>query len=216
MVTMARRGLFMNGVALSSFLSCIPLSVRRHLFISQSHRFEDTDLDSNFAGICDHTDEMFSSSIIPATLSAVYICLAAMVSTTFASVQDSSISPRPPMGFNNWARFQCNLNETLFTRTADAMAANGLLAAGYNHINLDDCWHVQTGRNSDQELEWNSTLFPHGMPWLGDYFHDRGFSFGIYTNAGNRYVKLQGATPRCKTHAIFDSFRYRLCTLNPT
>lgn len=83
------------------------------------------------------------------------------------------------MGFNNWARFQCNLNENLFTQTADAMLDKGLLAAGYNNINLDDCWHVQTGRNAKGELQWNSTLFPHGMPWLGDYLHDRGFNFGI-------------------------------------
>jgi alpha-galactosidase len=89
------------------------------------------------------------------------------------------------MGFNNWARFQCNLNETLFVKTADAMAEKGLLAAGYNNINLDDCWHVKTGRNANRELEWNSTLFPHGIHWLGDYLHDRGFNLGIYTNAGN-------------------------------
>jgi alpha-galactosidase len=25
------------------------------------------------------------------------------------------------MGFNNWARFECDLNETLFTETAQAM-----------------------------------------------------------------------------------------------
>jgi len=106
------------------------------------------------------------------------------------------------MGFNNWARFQCNLNETLFTKTADAMVKTGLLAAGYNNMNLDDCWHVQTGRNAKNELTWNTTLFPHGMPWLGDYLHSRGFNFGIYTNAGNQTC---GLYPGSQDHEEIDA-----------
>lgn len=108
----------------------------------------------------------------------MFALFAVMAAKTSASIQDPKVSSRPPMGFNNWARFQCNLNETLFTKTADAMLEKGLQAAGYNNINLDDCWHVQSGRSLKGELEWNSTLFPHGMPWLGDYLHNRGFKFG--------------------------------------
>ncbi|KAF2267537.1 putative alpha-galactosidase [Lojkania enalia] len=110
--------------------------------------------------------------------------LTVLAVSTSASVQSPKVSPRPPMGFNNWARFMCNLNETLFVETADAMLEKGLLAAGYNNINLDDCWPLQE-RTSAGELQWDPTLFPHGMPWLGDYLHTRGFNFGIYTNAGN-------------------------------
>jgi alpha-galactosidase len=116
--------------------------------------------------------------------SLVPLLVAALTATARASIQDPKISPTPPMGFNNWARFQCNLNETLFTQTADAMLSKGLLAAGYNNINLDDCWSLKE-RNAKGELEWNATLFPHGLPWLGDYLHQRGFNFGIYTNSGN-------------------------------
>lgn len=88
------------------------------------------------------------------------------------------------MGFNNWSRFMCNLNETLFTDTADAMSTNGLLAAGYNWINLDDCWMAKT-RAPNGSLQWNETLFPHGIPWLGEYIKAQGFRFGIYEDAGN-------------------------------
>lgn len=148
---------------------------------------------------------------------ALFAVMAAIIS---ASTQDPDISPRPPMGFNNWARFQCNLNETLFTKTADAMLEKGLQAAGYDSINLDDCWHVQSGRNAKGELEWNSTLFPHGMPWLGEYLHDRGFKFGnlfgakcnlkiitdaspgIYTNAGNMTC---GLYPGSQDHEEVDA-----------
>ncbi|KAH7135933.1 putative alpha-galactosidase [Dendryphion nanum] len=104
------------------------------------------------------------------------------------------------MGFNNWARFMCNLNETLFTTTADAMAKTGLLAAGYNNINLDDCWPLKE-RNAKGELEWDPSIFPHGMPWLADYLHKRGFNFGIYTNAGNMTC---GLYPGSQDHEAID------------
>lgn len=116
--------------------------------------------------------------------SKLSLMLVAIVATASATIENPKVSPRPPMGFNNWARFMCNLNETLFTTTADAMLERGLLAAGYNNINLDDCWSLQT-REPNGELLWNSTIFPHGMPWLGEYLHKRGFNFGIYTNSGN-------------------------------
>ncbi|KAJ4360586.1 uncharacterized protein N0V89_001152 [Didymosphaeria variabile] len=140
--------------------------------------------------------------ILSKMASLLSILIAATAPMASASVQDPKISSRPPMGFNNWARFMCNLNETLFTQTADSMLEKGLLAAGYNNINLDDCWHVQTGRNAKGELEWNSTLFPHGMPWLGDYLHDRGFNFGIYTNAGNQTC---GLYPGSQDHEEIDA-----------
>ncbi|KAF2427129.1 putative alpha-galactosidase [Tothia fuscella] len=101
-----------------------------------------------------------------------------------ASIGNPAILPTPPMGFNNWARFMCNLNETLFTTTADAMKANGLLAAGYNRLNLDDCW-MQYSRAANGSLQTNTTLFPHGLPWLADYVKSRGFKFGVYQDSGN-------------------------------
>ncbi|KAL4889344.1 putative alpha-galactosidase A [Aspergillus ambiguus] len=101
-----------------------------------------------------------------------------------ASIQSPNLLPTPPMGFNNWARFMCELNETLFIDTADAMASNGLLAAGYNWMNLDDCWMTHQ-RAPNGSLMWNTTKFPHGLPWLGEYVKAKGFRFGIYEDAGN-------------------------------
>jgi alpha-galactosidase len=99
-----------------------------------------------------------------------------------ASIIDSP-PPKPPMGFNNWARFMCNLNETLFVKTADAMESKGLLQAGYNRLNLDDCW-MQTSRGNDGSLQWNTTLFPNGIPWLMKNVTSRGFHLGIYGDIG--------------------------------
>ncbi|KAJ5367113.1 hypothetical protein N7541_001054 [Penicillium brevicompactum] len=101
-----------------------------------------------------------------------------------ASIQNPAILPTPPMGFNNWARFQCDLNESLFTETAQSMLTRGLHDAGYNRLNLDDCW-MQHDRAPDGSLQWNTTRFPHGIPWLASYATKLGFHLGIYEDAGN-------------------------------
>ncbi|EHA18663.1 alpha-galactosidase extracellular [Aspergillus niger ATCC 1015] len=116
------------------------------------------------------------------------ILLAATLAATpwqvYGSIEQPSLLPTPPMGFNNWARFMCDLNETLFTETADTMAANGLRDAGYNRINLDDCWMAYQ-RSDNGSLQWNTTKFPHGLPWLAKYVKAKGFHFGIYEDSGN-------------------------------
>jgi alpha-galactosidase len=91
----------------------------------------------------------------------------------------------PPMGFNNWAGFQCNsqMNESLFTNTADAMVNLGLDKLGYSYVNIDDCW-LQKDRDANGNLQVDTSRFPHGMKWLGDYIHSKGLKFGTYESAG--------------------------------
>ncbi|KAH8671653.1 glycoside hydrolase superfamily [Xylariales sp. PMI_506] len=95
------------------------------------------------------------------------------------------LSPLPPMGFNDWAQYMGGLNQSLFTDTADAMVAKGLLHAGYNRINLDDEWSTME-RLPNGSMTWNTEKFPNGLPWLTQYLKDRGFMAGIYTDAGNK------------------------------
>lgn len=64
------------------------------------------------------------------------------------------------------------------------MISKGLLKAGYDRVNIDDCWPLYD-RAQNGSLQWNKTLFPNGLIWLGDYLKQRGFHFGIYSDAGN-------------------------------
>ncbi|TVY28212.1 Alpha-galactosidase A [Lachnellula hyalina] len=89
------------------------------------------------------------------------------------------------IGFNNWSAFMCGLNESIFIDTAHSMVENGLLAAGYNHINIDDCWS-NFDRAANGSMVWNSEKFPNGLPWLTSYLKSLGFTSGIYTDAGNK------------------------------
>jgi alpha-galactosidase len=77
----------------------------------------------------------------------------------------------------------CGLNESVFVDTAQSMVENGLLAAGYNRINLDDCWSTMD-RASNGSMLWDEEKFPRGLPWLTEYLKSLGFQPGIYTDAG--------------------------------
>lgn len=96
----------------------------------------------------------------------------------------------PPMGFNNWAHYECKLNEQLFVDTANALLSTGLAELGYRYVNIDDCW-MEKHRDAAGNLVADPKLFPHGMRWLGDYIHSKGLKFGIYEDAG--YMTCQKA-----------------------
>ena len=79
---------------------------------------------------------------------------------------DNGLGKTPPMGWNSWNRFGCNINETLIRRTADLLVSTGLSDKGYKYLNLDDCW--QLSRNaSTQEIIEDKAKFPGGMAALG-------------------------------------------------
>ncbi|XP_020576364.1 alpha-galactosidase-like [Phalaenopsis equestris] len=98
---------------------------------------------------------------------------------------DNGLGRTPPMGWNSWNHFKCNLTETLIKETADAMVFSGLASLGYHYINLDDCWGA-FDRDSMGYLQPNSSLFPSGIKALADYVHAKGLKLGIYGDAGQR------------------------------
>lgn len=90
----------------------------------------------------------------------------------------------PPMGWSSWNNFAENINEQLLIETIDAMANNGMHAAGYNYVNLDDGWQRYKGARRDHPLEADPVKFPHGIKYLSDYAHSKGMKLGIYSGPG--------------------------------
>ena len=107
----------------------------------------------------------------------------------------------PPLGWNSWctggscgqpgyvrnasrAGLHDVCNEAEVKQVATAMLDNGMRAAGWSYINLDDCW-VDLERTAAGELTWDRSRFPSGIPALIDWLHSRSFLFGLYTAAGN-------------------------------
>src|SRR5690606_22294230 len=66
----------------------------------------------------------------------------------------------PPMGWNSWNKFACNINEQIIREVADAMVASGMKDAGYTYINIDDCWHGD--RDSMGFIHADPVRFPSG------------------------------------------------------
>lgn len=89
----------------------------------------------------------------------------------------------PPMGWNSWNKFQCNVDENLIKQVADAMVATGMKDAGYTFLNIDDCWHGD--RDSLGFIHPDTKRFPSGMKALADYVHSKGLKIGIYSDAGS-------------------------------
>jgi alpha-galactosidase len=128
---------------------------------------------------------------------ACVICLSAY------GEQGPLFTQMPPMGWNSWNKFQCDVNEEIIRRMADAMATNGMKDAGYQYINIDDCWHGQ--RDAQGFIHADPQKFPSGIRALADYVHSKGLKLGIYTDVGD---KTCGGRPGSRGHEYQDAYTY--------
>ena len=115
---------------------------------------------------------------------AIKTLLAVVFVPLIAAAQNAApaVAFTPPMGWNSWNKFACNVSEQLIREIADAMVASGMKAAGYQYVNIDDCWQVS--RTSDGTIVADPQRFPSGMKALADYVHSKGLKLGVYTDAG--------------------------------
>src|SRR5271154_7380093 len=97
---------------------------------------------------------------------------------------DNGLAQTPPMGWNSWNKFACNVSEDLIKSVADAIATNGMKDAGYQYVVIDDCWQV--GRDENGNIVVDPQHFPAGMKALADYVHSKGLKFGLYSDAGTK------------------------------
>jgi alpha-galactosidase len=93
------------------------------------------------------------------------------------------LAATPPMGWNSWNKFGCNVSDQLIRGMADAVVSSGMKAAGYEYVNIDDCWQVK--RDAQGNIVADPERFPGGIKALADYVHSKGLKLGIYTDAGH-------------------------------
>ncbi len=93
-----------------------------------------------------------------------------------------ALAKTPPMGWNSWNRFGCNVSEQLIRETADAMVSSGMKDAGYQFVVIDDCWQID--RDAQGRIVPDPKRFPSGTKALADYVHSKGLKFGRYSDAG--------------------------------
>src|SRR4051794_8600090 len=72
-------------------------------------RFEDTLCNLlGYFNCAAHLSSLVLLQIFVKMASFISLLLAALAASSSATIENPSVSPRPPMGFNNWARFMCN------------------------------------------------------------------------------------------------------------
>jgi len=139
---------------------------------------------------------------------AILACLLVGTSATLlapaTSAQTSaSLAPTPPMGWNSWNKFGCNVSDKLIREMADAVVSSGMQAAGYQFVNIDDCWQVS--RDASGTIVADPARFPSGIKALADYVHGKGLKLGIYTDAGTGTCEKR---PGSLNHEVQDAKTY--------
>jgi alpha-galactosidase len=100
-----------------------------------------------------------------------------------AAAEDNGLALTPPMGWNDWYSSYCSVSAQIVEQTAQAMVNDGMKAAGYDYVNIDDCWMAPT-RDSAGNLVADPARFPNGIKAVADYVHGLGLKLGIYEDAG--------------------------------
>ncbi|MFI0168510.1 glycoside hydrolase family 27 protein [Streptomyces sp. NPDC017095] len=116
-------------------------------------------------------------------LLAVFVPLLALGTAQPATALGNGLALTPQMGFNDWNAYGCDVSESLIKSTAQAMHTNGMQAAGYSYVNIDDCWMTHN-RDSGGRLVPDPAKFPDGIKGTADYVHSLGLKLGIYEDAG--------------------------------
>ena len=103
-----------------------------------------------------------------------------------AAALDNGVAATPPMGWNNWNTFGCNISEKLIKEMADTIVSNGHAGRRLPVRRRRRLLVRPATRRGGQPAGAIRTEFPSGMKALGDYIHSKGLKFGIYQVPGER------------------------------
>lgn len=97
---------------------------------------------------------------------------------------NNGVAMTPPMGWSSWNTFRNHIDQDLIYETAKAMKNSGLADAGYQYINLDDCWQ-SSQRDKNGMLQGDMRTFSRGIPSLIKDINDLGLKVGLYSSNGS-------------------------------
>ncbi|XP_045203210.2 alpha-N-acetylgalactosaminidase-like isoform X2 [Mercenaria mercenaria] len=167
--------------------------------------------------------EVFSPFVIPVGMPVfspfdmpvgmpVWFSLLLLVTTVHQVIcLNNGLARTPPMGWLSWERYRCNIDcdadpdncisEKLYMTMADLMVSEGYKDAGYQYVNIDDCWMTKQ-RDKKGSLVPDPKRFPHGIKYLADHIHSKGLKMGIYEDFG---TKTCGGYPGSKFYLQKDA-----------
>jgi len=140
--------------------------------------------------------------VLPVFLASVF-CTAGAKPLIWRPLPPNGLALTPPMGWNSWNKYGCDISEATIRKQADAMVASGMKQAGYAYVVIDDCWHGE--RDATGNIHADALRFPSGIKALADYVHDRGLKFGIYSDTGDKTCQQK---PGSRGHEFQDAIQY--------
>jgi hypothetical protein len=87
------------------------------------------------------------------------------------------------MGWSSWNCFRNKIDEDCILAIGECMVKSGLREAGYEYLNLDDCWQSSL-RDERGRLQGDLGTFPSGIPALVKKINSLGLKAGIYSSNG--------------------------------
>jgi alpha-galactosidase len=133
----------------------------------------------------------------------VLILTVMLLAVSVSAQKFPELALTPPMGWNSWNIYACDITEDLVKEVAKAMVDRGLKDAGYEYVVIDDCWHGE--RDSLGFITADPIKFPSGIKALADYVHSLGLKFGIYSDAG---WTTCGGRPGSRGYEFQDAMKY--------
>ena len=104
--------------------------------------------------------------------------------TSTVSALENGVGRRPAMGVNTWNSLRCDgISAEAIKKIADRVVELGFKEAGYEYVNIDDCW-ATTRDPVTSKLVPDPEAFPDGMKAVSDYVHSLGLKVGIYGDRG--------------------------------
>ncbi len=89
----------------------------------------------------------------------------------------------PIMGWSSWNTLRHHISEESIYDSAKVLINTGLADAGYEYVNLDDCWQSSM-RDEDGKLQGDLETFPSGIEELCRRINALGLKMGLYSSNG--------------------------------
>ncbi|RPD75315.1 glycoside hydrolase [Lentinus tigrinus ALCF2SS1-7] len=125
-----------------------------------------------------------TTSTAPTTTASSTSTLTGIAASAPTIGPSHDVGKTPALGWNSWNAYGCNINEDKILAAANQFISLGLAKAGYQYINIDDCWSVMTRNASTGRIMPDPAKFPDGISGVAKQVHALGLKFGIYSDAG--------------------------------
>jgi alpha-galactosidase len=137
----------------------------------------------------------------------MFVQLGLLLGFLAPAIQAATVrSLTPPMGWNSYNAYGCeHIDEGKVKLNAQALIDKQLKGLGYTIVTPDCAWNSMT-RDSQGKMTWNSTTFPSGGKALGDYLHNRGLKFGMYSGGGHLQCNpwpITGSLGKLNTRGVY-------------